>query len=420
MAEPVRGEIVAIGTEMLLGDLIDTNSAFIADQLKSIGVNMYFKTTVGDNLDRIAGVIKQAHERSQVVITTGGLGPTVDDLTREACAKVMGVELEFRQDLYDYISAYFSRRGFHMSENNKKQAYIPAGATPIENPRGTAPCFMCEDERGVIIVSPGVPHEMRYIITQCAVPILQEKFDLGEVIRTKVLKTCGLGESRVDEMISELFRESVNPSIGVLAHPGQVDVRITARAKDIEEANNMIAGLEVKVREILGSAVYATGNATLEETLARVLAQSGKTIAIVESNTGGALIQRLNAWPERVQFLKRGVVGLHAEELARMFGVDEAEDPESFAKALARRIREESDADLGLAVFGPNPPENIEPENSRRAPALGDTHMALDTGGDAFTFTASFGGNEQFVQSRAPIYGMELVRRAVLGLDPLT
>ena len=231
MAEPVRGEIVAIGTEMLLGDLIDTNSAFIADQLKSIGVNMYFKTTVGDNLDRIAGVIRQAHERSQVVITTGGLGPTVDDLTREACAKVMGVELEFRQDLYDYISAYFSRRGFHMSDNNKKQAYIPAGATPIENPRGTAPCFMCEDEKGVIIVSPGVPHEMRYIITQCAVPILQEKFDLGEVIRTKVLKTCGLGESRVDEMISELFRESVNPSIGVLAHPGQVDVRITARAR---------------------------------------------------------------------------------------------------------------------------------------------------------------------------------------------
>ena len=173
------------------------------------------------------------------------------------------------------------------------------------------------------------------------------------------------------------------------------------------------------MREILGSAVYATGNATLEETLARVLAQSGKTIAIVESNTGGALIQRLNAWPERVRFLKRGVVGLHPEELTRMFGVDKSESPEDFAKALAGRVREESGADLGLAVFGPNPPENIEPENSRRAPALGDTHMALDTGEDVLTFTASFGGNEQFVQSRAPIYGMELVRRAVLGLDPL-
>ncbi len=420
MAELIRGEIVAIGTEMLLGDLIDTNSAFIANQLKSIGVNMHFKTTVGDNLDRIAGVIRQAHERSEVVITTGGLGPTVDDLTREACARVMGVPLEFREDLYDYISAYFQRRGFRMSDNNKKQAYIPAGATPIENPRGTAPCFMCEDERGVIIVSPGVPHEMRYIIAECALPILQEKFALGEVIRTRTLKTCGLGESRVDEMISDLFRESVNPSIGVLAHPGQVDVRITARASDIEEAETMIDGLEVKVREILGSAIYATGDATLEETLARVLGQSGKSIAIVESNTGGALIQRLNAWPDRVKFLKRGVVGLHAEELSGMFGVDGGGEAGSFARALAREVREQSGADMGLAVFGPNPPENIEPENSRRAPALGPTHMALDTGADVFAFSSSFGGNERFVQSRAPVYAMELVRRAVLGLDPLT
>ncbi len=419
MAEPIRGEIVAIGTEMLLGDLIDTNSAFIANQLKSIGVNMYFKTTVGDNLDRIAGVIKQAHERSQVVITTGGLGPTVDDLTREACAKVMGVDLEFRQDLYDYINAYFSRRGFHMSENNKKQAFIPRGATPIENPRGTAPCFMCEDEKGVIIVSPGVPHEMRYIITECALPLLQERFDLGEVIRTRVLKTCGLGESRVDEMISDLFRASVNPSIGVLAHPGQVDVRITARAANIEEAETMIDGLEAEVRKILGSAIYATGEATLDETLARVLGESGKSLAIVESNTGGALLQRLNAWPERVRFLKRGVVGLHAEELSRVFGVDGSGDAEGFAKSLARRVREESGADLGLAVFGPNPPENIEPENSRRAPALGPTHMALDAEGETLVFSSNFGGNERFVQSRAPIYAMELVRRAVLGLEPL-
>ncbi len=419
MAELIRGEIVAIGTEMLLGDLIDTNSAFIANQLKSIGVNMYYKTTVGDNLERIAGVIRQAHERSQVVITTGGLGPTVDDLTREACAKVMGAPLEFREELYDYINAYFQRRGFQMSDNNKKQAYVPANATPIENPRGTAPCFMCEDEKGVIIVSPGVPHEMRYIITERALPILREKFDLGEVIRTRVLKTCGIGESRVDEMISDLFRESVNPSIGVLAHPGQVDVRLTARAANVEEAEAMIDGLEVKVREILGSAIYATGGATLEQTLARVLGARGKSIAIVESNTGGALLQRLNAWPERVKFLRRGIVGLRAKELAHMFGVDESAGPERFAKVLARRVREESGADMGLAVFGPNPPENIEPENSRRAPALGPTYMVLDTDAGTFDFSSSFGGNEQFVQSRAPVYAMELVRRALLGLDPL-
>src|SRR3972149_6571967 len=199
MAEPIRGEIVAIGTEMLLGDLIDTNSAFIAQQLKAIGVNMYFKHTVGDNLDRIAMVIAPAHARSQVVITTGGLGPTVDDLTREAVAKAMGVELEFRQDLYDYIDAYFKRRGFKMSENNRKQAFVPKGAAVIENPRGTAPCFYCQDAKGIILVSPGVPTEMRYIIGERAIPILREKFPLTDVIRTRGLKSCGVGESGVDE-----------------------------------------------------------------------------------------------------------------------------------------------------------------------------------------------------------------------------
>ena len=148
MSEPIRAEIVAIGTEMLLGDLIDTNSAFIANQLKAIGVNMYFKTIVGDNLDRIVFAIGQSHDRSHVVITSGGLGPTVDDLTRQGVARVMGVDLEFRQDLYDYIAAYFNRRGFKMTENNRQQAFVPAGATVIENPRGTAPCFYCEDEKG--------------------------------------------------------------------------------------------------------------------------------------------------------------------------------------------------------------------------------------------------------------------------------
>ncbi len=419
MPEPIRGEIVAIGTEMLLGDLIDTNSAFIAQQLKSIGVNIYFKHTVGDNLGRIASVIAQAHERSQVVITTGGLGPTVDDLTREAVARVMGVELEFRQDLYDYIDAYFKRRGFKMSANNRKQAFVPAGATVIENPRGTAPCFWCEDAKGVILVSPGVPHEMRFIIADRAVPILQEKFRLGEVIRTRVLKTCGLGESRVDEIIGELFRDSVNPSIGVLAHPGQVDVRITARAESIAEAERMIDGLEEKVRALLGPAIYGVGEVTLEETVARLLAERGRTLAVVETHTGGALLQRLCAWPARVKFLKRGVVALDPEELSRLLDLPLDEEPggEDFAEGAARRIREASGADLGLAVFGPNPPENVEPERSRAAPAVGPTRIALATGEKVLRYEGSFGGDERFIQARVPVYALDLVRRAVLGIE---
>ncbi len=417
MSEPIRGEIVAIGTEMLLGDLIDTNSAYIARQLKAVGVNMYYKTTVGDNLERMAAVIGQAHDRTQVVITTGGLGPTVDDMTRAAVAKVMGVELEFRQELYDYIDKYFARRGFKMTDNNRKQAFVPEGATIIENPRGTAPCFYCEDEKGIILVAPGVPHEMRYIVGERGIPIIQEKFKLGEVIRTRVLKTCGLGESRVDQMIHELFEESVNPSIGVLAHPGQVDVRITARAVNVDEAEKLIDGLDVKLRAILGDAIYAVGDVTLEEVVAGLLGKSGKTIAIAETNTGGAVVQRLTAWPERAGFLLRGVVAMRPEELGGIFGVPAGEEPgsEGFAESLALRVREETGADLALVVVGPNPPPDIEPEQSRTAPAMGTTYFKLAMEGKVLGHEGSFGGNEQFIQSRVPMFALDLVRRGIVG-----
>lgn len=420
MGQVIRGEIVAVGTEMLLGDLIDTNSAFIAQQLKSIGVNMYYKTIIGDNLDRMASTIGQSHDRSQVVITSGGLGPTVDDLTREAVAKVMGVELEFRQDLFDYISAYFVRRGFKMTENNRKQAFIPKGAIPIENPRGTAPCFYCEDEKGIILVSPGVPHEMRYIIGERAIPIIQEKFDLGEVIRTRVLKTCGLGESRVDQMIGDLFRNSVNPSIGVLAHPGQVDVRITARANSVSEAEKMTDEIEKEINAILGDSIYGIGEITLDEVLSKLLVEKNKTLSIVETNSGGSVIQRLGAWPERVNFLKRAVVGFSSGEIGKIldFSIPSNIEDASLAESFARKVRENSDSDLGLAIFGPNPPENIEPEMSRRVPALGPTHIVLnDRENKSNFFESSFGGNEQFVQSRVPMFAMDLVRRSLLGIE---
>ncbi|MED5579801.1 MAG: CinA family nicotinamide mononucleotide deamidase-related protein [Nitrospinota bacterium] len=419
MGDVIRGEIVAVGTEMLLGDLIDTNSAFIAQQLKSIGVNMYYKTIIGDNIDRMASTIGQAHERSQVVITSGGLGPTVDDLTREAVAKVMGVELEFRQDLYDYISAYFVRRGFKMTENNRKQAFVPKGAIPIENPRGTAPCFYCEDQKGIILVSPGVPHEMRYIIGERAIPIIQEKFDLGEVIRTRVLKTCGLGESRVDQMIGDLFRNSVNPSIGVLAHPGQVDVRITARANSISEAEKMTDEMEKKINSILSHSIYGIGEVTLDEVLSNLLVKKNKTLSIVETNSGGSVVQRLGAWPQRVDFLKRAIVAFSCDEVSSILDTPVSNEMEHsiIAESFARGVREKSDADLGLAIFGPNPPENIEPEMSRRAPAIGPTHIVLnDRDNKSNFFESNFGGNEQFVQSRVPMFAMDLVRRSLLGV----
>lgn len=306
-----------------------------------------------------------------------------------------------------------------MSENNRRQAYVPKGAVVLENPRGTAPCFIVEDEGGCVISVPGVPHEMRYMMDERAAPYLRGRFKLDEVICTLTLKSCGLGESRVDEIISDLFRESVNPSIGVLAHPGQVDIRITAKAGSEAEAHALIRILEGKVRERLGTYIYGVGEETVEQALGKLLAARGVTLAVLETNTGGAVLGRLCAWPERVRFLKRGLVALSPSDAAAALGLPweggaAAPGGKDLALAVAARLRELAGATLGLAVVGPNPPEDIEPERSRTAPALGDTHFAVDGPGGPAHHEGNFGGNEQFVQSRATVFALDVVRRYLL------
>ncbi len=199
----MNAEIISIGTELLLGEIVDTNSAHIARRLRDIGLNLYFTTTVGDNRQRIASAISTALDRADVIITTGGLGPTVDDMTRQAVADATGRELVFRQDLLDQIAERFNRFGSRMSENNRQQAYIPAGAIPIENPVGTAPCFIVESERGVVISLPGVPREMKHLLETAVIPYLRDRLGLTEVIKARVLRTAGIGESHIDEAIAD-------------------------------------------------------------------------------------------------------------------------------------------------------------------------------------------------------------------------
>lgn len=221
-------------------------------------------------------------------------------------------------------------------------------------------------------------------------------------------------------MIGDLFRNSVNPSIGVLAHPGQVDVRITARANSISEAEKMTDEMEKEINAILGDSIYGIGEITLDEVLSKLLAEKNKTLSIVETNSGGSVIQRLGAWPQRVDFLKRSVVAFNRDEIGKILDFSVPSDIEGakLAESFAKRIRENSDSDLGLAIFGPNPPTNIEPEMSRRAPALGPTHIVLnDRENRSNFFESSFGGNEQFIQSRVPMFAMDMVRRSLLGVD---
>jgi nicotinamide-nucleotide amidase len=287
----MNAEIVAIGSELLLGQIVDTNSAWMAQRLAGVGVNLFYKTIVGDNPGRMLEAISAAMNRSDVVITSGGIGPTQDDLTREIVAKASSRELVLEPELLAQIEARFRRRGFIMTENNNRQAYIPEGAIPVENPNGTAPSFIVEDPRAVVICLPGVPFEMKWLFDNEVIPYLQGKFGLSEAIYSRVLKVADMGESGVDDLVGYLITNSSNPTVGVLAHPGQVDVRITAKAASQGEADVLIAPLEKEVRSLLGDHVFATGERTLQDIVGDLLRSKELTVASFEGLTGGLVAQ---------------------------------------------------------------------------------------------------------------------------------
>lgn len=274
----MNAEIITIGTELLLGEIVDTNAVYIARRLRDIGLDLYYMTTVGDNLERIARVVDIALNRANVVITTGGLGPTVDDVTREAVAQATGRRLVLHPELLAQIEAFFRRLGREMKENNRRQAYIPEGAIPIPNPVGTAPGFIVETERGVVICLPGVPREMEHLMEHAVVPYLRERFHLRGVIKVRVLRTVGIGESDIDAAIGDLMT-SANPTVGLAAHAGQTDVRITAKAESEEEADRLLEDMARRVYARLGDAIYGEGQETVEEVVARLLHARGWRLA---------------------------------------------------------------------------------------------------------------------------------------------
>ena len=285
-------EIITIGTEILLGEIVDTNTRYIARTLRGMGVDLYRTITIGDNVDRIAEAIRHSMERAEIVITTGGLGPTVDDPTREAVAKAVGVEIEFREDLWEQVVAVISRYGRKPSENQRRQAYVPKGAIGIPNPVGTAPCFIVETERNAVLSLPGVPNEMEHILHESMIPYLQKRFNLNEIIKIRILHCAGLGEGMIDEKIDDLETLS-NPTVGLAAHTGVVDIRVAAKAKTEAEADEMIAQIENQVRERLGDVVFGVDEDNLEEVTLNTVAKRGWTLVGVESGLDGLLARKV-------------------------------------------------------------------------------------------------------------------------------
>jgi len=396
----VHAEIVTTGTELLLGVISDTNSTYIAQRLRDIGLDLYYITSAGDNEVRVAQVIDAALDRSDVVITTGGLGPTVDDVTREAVARATGRELAYDERLATSIEAFFAQRGYQMSENNRRQARIPEGTIPIENPVGTAPCFIVESKRGIVISLPGVPREMKYLMEHEVLPYLRDKLNLRQVIKSRTLRTCGIGESSLDAQIGDLETFS-NPTVGLAAHPGQSDIRITAKADSVAEADAMLGEMEARIRERVDEVIFGVDDERLESVVVGLLDERSLALAVAEASSGGLLSGWLSdADPAGETFVGGWVLAdRHAWALAG--DIPQAGDEREEALQLAQRVCTVTGAQVGLAVLNSGPEETV-------------VEVVFD--GRIYERVTRYRGHGEHAHAWVASLALDLVRRICLGL----
>jgi len=391
--EPMpSAEIITIGTEILLGEIIDTNARTMARKLRDAGIDLYRKTTVGDNPARIAQAIREALERCDIIITSGGLGPAVAAPPRDAVALAAGVRTEFRPELWEQIQARFQRFGRMPTDNNKRQAYVPSGAIAVENPVGTAPAFIVEMGSRSIICLPGVPREMEYLLEHAVLSYLHRRFQLTSVIRARILHTAGVGESQIDDLISDLERMT-NPTVGLAAHSGQVDVRLTAKAESEANVERMLAEVEAEVRLRLGDMIYGVDAETLEGVALQVLRSQSWTLAVVEYNANGLLLNRLAAASVQADG-SPGSVFVSGEVVTAL------KEPEE----LLRRVHEVREAQgvnvgLGIAVF-PGPERQ-------------DIHLALVAPHRQELVSRPYGGPPEYAARWAVHHGLDLLRRSI-------
>lgn len=343
--------IVTIGTELLLGQITDTNASYLARELNRIGLSVALHTTVGDNYTQIKDALSEALKRTDLVITTGGLGPTEDDLTREVIADLVGSPLTFKKELMGQIESIFKRFGYRMPENNRKQACIPDGAIPIPNEVGTAPGFIVEKASKMIVALPGVPRELKYLLSREVIPELKKRFHLNqERISSKVLKVTGIGESKVDSQIKDLIKAQTNPTVGILASPGDISIRITASAKNAKQAENLIVPIEQEIRSRLGIAVYGVDDDTLHGVVINLLNKRRKTLSIVETFTGGVLTARLcNSLSSPVH---ESIVIGKREQVFSFLNTKRRVIDGKAGEALATKIKTVGNSSVGLALIG--------------------------------------------------------------------
>ncbi|MSQ61644.1 MAG: competence/damage-inducible protein A [Dehalococcoidia bacterium] len=407
----MNAEILSVGTELLLGELIDTNAQYIAVRLPALGIDCYGMHQVGDNEQRLEAALRGALARADLVIMTGGLGPTEDDVTREAIAATFGEPLSPDPALEEALRARFAGRNIPLVERNFKQALRIPSARAIPNPRGTAPGWWVERDGKIVVAMPGVPSEM-YLMWEEQVATELARHPTGATILSRTLKTNGLGESILDEMISPLLK-STNPSIGVYAKRDGVHVRATAKAPTIEACRALIEPMEAALRQILGDAVWGTDDETLATVAGRLLKERGLTVATMESCTGGLLAAAFTEAEGSSAYFRGGLV-TYATDVKALEGVDpvlieqHGVISDAVAADMARAARERFGADIGIGVTGVAGPA----EQEGKPP--GTVHIGIDVGGTGRAEPYRMPQGRQMVQQRAVMTALFQLRRRLL------
>lgn len=406
----MKAEIIAVGTEILLGDIVNTNAQFISKELASIGIDVFRQEVIGDNEDRLFEMLDEALKRSDIVITTGGLGPTGDDLTKETACKYFGMNLVLHQKSLEELKKYFARLNKEITESNLKQVYFPKESIVLPNPNGTAPGAILEKDNKFIIILPGPPKEMKPMFLNHVKKFLSAKGN-GMIV-SKVIRILGIGESFAAEKLKDLIDESINPTIAPYAKDEDVIFRITAKADTEEEGFKLIEPVKNQVIDRFGADYYAEDEETIEQVVSKMLVEKKLKIATAESCTGGMIASRLISYPGISEVFLEGAVTYSNEAKVRTLNVkQETLDEfgavsEETAKEMARGIANRAGADISVVTTG-----IAGPGGGTEDKPVGLVYIGVFFNGKVSTYRYVFNGDRNKVRLRATITALDLVRR---------
>ncbi len=408
-------EIISVGTELLLGQIVNTNARTISRMLSELGMNVYYTTVVGDNPERLRAALAAAAERADGIITTGGLGPTGDDLTKETIADFCGLHCVMHEESKQRLIARFASQNRTMPQNNLKQAEMPEGCIVLENDNGTAPGAVIEHGKNIFIMLPGPPSEMEPMLLHKVRPYLEQKTD--GIIHSKTLRVFGIGESAAEERLKDIMKQQTNPTIAPYAKTGEMELRLTAKAHDLKAAKEMLAPLEQQVRKILGDFIYAEGEeSSLQQTVVALLRERGLTVATAESCTGGLVAKKVTEVPGASECFQTGFITYANLTKEKLLGVphnileEYGAVSKQTALEMSRGARAVSGSDIGIGITGIAGPGGGSAEKP-----VGLVYISISSADFHQAYRLNLAGSRDLIRERAALYALDMIRRYILG-----